>query len=245
MIITSMLGGAFVAFSDVFMRGLLPPQFARAASVMILMHLWRATDFFTRLPDQVFQGVGRTGTFTWTAILEHASRVALLWILIGRFGFNGVFYAFMISSILRAIVAWPLMGLLVAWPSLSVWQTLINPSVAAVANYLVLRWLAAAVWQGPGHIGSAWLVILGSLFGSLPIYMFVSGLLGWDDFSLEEFRDAAELVPAPFGAIARMAHRLVAIGSSLSPLHNRFPGNLTLEAADEAARLTALKADLR
>ena len=30
-----------------------------------------AADFTTRLPDQVFQGVGRTGTFTWTSLLEH------------------------------------------------------------------------------------------------------------------------------------------------------------------------------
>ena len=63
-----------------------------------------------------------------------------------------------------------------------------------------------------------------SLFGSLPIYMFFSGLFGWDDASLAEFRDAAELVPAPFGAVARMAHRVVQLGSSLSPLNNRFPG---------------------
>jgi len=41
----------------------------RAATVMWLMHLWRLADFSTRLPDQVFQGVGRTGTFTWTALL--------------------------------------------------------------------------------------------------------------------------------------------------------------------------------
>ena len=59
-----MLGGAFIAFSDVFIKGLLPPQFVRAATVMWLMHLWRVFDFTTRLPDQVFQGVGRTGTFT-------------------------------------------------------------------------------------------------------------------------------------------------------------------------------------
>jgi hypothetical protein len=51
-------------------------------------------------------------------------------------------------------------------------------------------------------------------------------------------------VPAPFGAIARMAHRLVAWGSSLSPLQDRFPGRLVEEATAEAAALTALKAEL-
>ena len=59
-----------------------------------------------------------------------------------------------------------------------------------------------------------------------------------------EFRDAAELVPAPFGAIARMAHAVVQFGSKLSPLHDRFPGKLVEEASTEAAELTALKAEL-
>jgi O-antigen/teichoic acid export membrane protein len=242
--VASMLGGTFIAFSDVFIKGLLPPQFVRAATVMWLMHLWRLADFTTRLPDQVFQGVGRTGTFTWTALLEHVSRVILTWYLLQWYGFEGVFFAFLISSILRSIVAWPLMGYLVAWPSLSIWQTLVNPALAAFGNYVILRAFALAVWDGPGHAGTGWIVVLLSLIGSLPIYMFLSGLLGWDDASLAEFRDAAELVPAPFGAVARMAHRVVQLGSSLSPLHDRFPGNLVEEAAADAAELTALKAEL-
>src|SRR5580704_4677428 len=242
--VASMLGGTFIAFSDVFIKGLLPPQFVRAATVMWLMHLWRLADFTTRLPDQVFQGVGRTGTFTWTALLEHVSRVILTWYMLQWYGFEGVFFAFLISSILRSIVAWPLMGYLVAWPSLSIWQTLVNPALAAVGNHVILRSFALARWQGPGHAGSGWVVVLLSLVGSLPIYMFLSGLLGWDDASLAEFRDAAELVPAPFGAVARMAHRVVQIGSSMSPLNNRFPGNLVKEAAADAAELTVLKAEL-
>jgi hypothetical protein len=86
--------------------------------------------------------------------------------------------------------------------------------------------------------------VLISLVGSLPIYMTLSGLLGWDRASLAEFRDAAELVPAPFGKIARTAHRIVEWASQMSPLNNRFPGNLVEEAAVEARELTALKAEL-
>jgi O-antigen/teichoic acid export membrane protein len=243
--VASMLGGTFIAFSDVFIKGLLPPQFVRAATVMWLMHIWRLADFTTRLPDQVFQGVGRTGTFTWTALLEHGSRVVLTYFLLQRFGFEGVFLAFLISSILRSIVAWPLMGYLVAWPALSLWQTIFNPALAALGNYAIMRSFALAAWQGPGHTGSAWFVVLVSLIGSLPVYMFISGLLGWDDASLAEFRDGAEIVPAPFGGLARMAHRVVQLGSSLSPLHDRFPGSMVNEAAAEASELTALKAELR
>ena len=51
--------------------------------------------------------------------------------------------------------------------------------------------------MGPGHTANAWMIVLVCLFASLPIYMFISGLLGWDDMALAEFGDAAELVPAP------------------------------------------------
>ncbi len=243
-IVTSMLGGAFVAFSDIFVNGLLPPQFVRAAGVMVLMHVWRAFDFTTRMPDQVFQGVGRTGLFTMTALVENVGRVILSWYLIKWYGFDGVFYAFILSSIMKSALAWPLMGYLIAWPSISVWQTLVNPILAAFGNYLVLHEFAIAVFRGPGHAGSAWLVVLLCLFGSLPVYMFITGLLGWDTPALLEFRDAAELVPPPFGAIARMAHRIVQFGSMLSPLQDRFPGQLVEEAAAQARELTALKAEM-
>src|SRR5258708_3463541 len=204
--VSSVRGAAFVAFSDVSIKGLLPPQFIRAATVMWLMHLWRLADFTTRLPDQVFQGVGRTGTYTWTALLEHVSRVILTWYMLKWYGFEGVFYAFMISSVLRAIVAWPLMGYLVAWPALSVWQTLVNPILSSLGTYVIMRSFALAVWQGPGYVGSAWLVVLASLIGSLPIYMLLSGLLGWDDASLAEFRHPPQLLPPPFPPLAPMPH---------------------------------------
>jgi O-antigen/teichoic acid export membrane protein len=245
LIVTMMLGAAFIAFSDVFVEGLLPPQFMRAVEVMALMHVWRAADFTTRLPDQVFQGVGRTGIYTFTAFIEHGSRIVLAWFLIKWFGFPGVFYAFIAASLLKSAFAWPLMGYLVAWPSLSLYQTIINPVLSALATYETLHLFAHAIWAGPGHAGSAWLVVLACLFGSLPVYMFFSGLFGWDEFAMAEFRDAAELVPAPFGAIARMAHWVTGLGCALSPLHGRFPGRMTGEAGAEAAELTSFKAELQ
>jgi len=166
----------------------------------------------------------------------------LAWLLIERYGFYGVFYAFALSSLAKSLVAWPAMAYLVVWPVISVWQTLINPALAALGNYFILDAFASRAWQGPGHTANAWMVVLTCLFASLPIYMFLSGILGWDDMALAEFRDAAELVPQPFGAIARMAHWVVDFGSSLSPLHDRFPGKLVHEAAAEAETLTSGKA---
>jgi len=130
-------------------------------------------------------------------------------------------------------------------PVFSVWQTFINPALAAIGNYLILDAFAEHAWMGPGHTANSWLIVLACLFGSLPIYLFISGLLGWDDMALAEFHDAAELVPSPFGAIARLAHRTVAFASGLSPLHDRFPGKMVHEAALEAQQLTEEKAILR
>lgn len=245
LMIGTMLGGAFIAFSDIFVVGLLPPQFLRAVGVMGLMHVWRLFDFSTRLPDQVFQAVGRTGLFTVTVAVEHLGRIVLAWLLISRYGFAGVFYAFTLSSLAKSLVAWPAMAYLVVTPVISVWQTLINPALAALANYAVLDAFCRHAWSGPGHTANSWFVVLACLFGSLPIYMFVSGLLGWDRRALEEFRDAAELVPRPFGAIARGAHRVVELGSALSPLADHFPGKLVHEAGSEAERLTAARAQMR
>jgi Na+-driven multidrug efflux pump len=95
----------------------LPAQFARAAEVIVLMHIWRAVDFTTRMPDQVFQGVGRTGLFTVPAAVEKVSRMILAWILLNKFGCVGLFYAFIISSPLQSLVAWPLMVAFVIAPA--------------------------------------------------------------------------------------------------------------------------------
>jgi 2,2-dialkylglycine decarboxylase (pyruvate) len=45
----------------VILAGLTQAAAPRAAEVILIAHLWRSIDFWTRLPDQVFQGVGRTG----------------------------------------------------------------------------------------------------------------------------------------------------------------------------------------
>jgi hypothetical protein len=75
--------------------------------------------------------------------------------------------------------------------------------------------------------------------------MFVSGYLGWDENSRLEFRDAVELVPAPFDRVARFAVSMLLIGASFSPLENRFPAKPGAEAALEAKVLSASEADLR
>ncbi len=245
LIVLAMLGGAFVAFSNIFIRGLLPHQFARAALVIGLMHLWRAIDFSSRPADEVLQSAGRTGLLSWTLVVEHISRIMLIGGFLRAFGFAGVFYAFILSSMLKSVFAWLLMIRFVIKPVVSWWQTLVSPAITAIVNYAILRAIAMSSWQGAGHPLNTGLTVVAILFASLPICMFVSGLLGWDRQSIEEFRDAADLVPWPLDHLARFALYILEWGAGLSPLGGRFPSKLSAEAAAEAANLSALEAPLR
>jgi O-antigen/teichoic acid export membrane protein len=245
LIATTMMGGAYVVFCGPLIAGLLPPQYRRAIGVLILIHLFRLFDFFTRAPDQVFQAAGRSGTFTWAALIEHVTRVILVWFFIKWWGFHGLFWAFSAAAALKAIFVWPVMARYIIDPVFSVWQTFLNPAMAAIGNYFILSAIASAIWRGPGHWANTWLTVMVTLLGSLPIYMFICAFLGWDDAELREFKDAVDLVPAPFGVIARMTYAIVKLGTSLSPFHNRFPSKVDEEASREAKVLTSAKVALQ
>jgi len=241
---TTMMGGAYMVFCGPLIEGLLPPQFNRAVGVLVLIHTFRLFDFFVREPDQVFQATGRSGTFTIAAIVENATRIGLTWLFIKWWGFHGLFWAFTASAAIKALFIWPVMARYIIAPVFSVWQTFVNPALAALGNYYILRAIAVSLWQGPGHTANTWLVVMITLVGSLPLYMFISALLGWDDAELREFKDAVELVPPPFLILAKLMYAVVNVGTSLSPLHNRFGAKLDVEAAQEAAQLTAAKVQM-
>jgi O-antigen/teichoic acid export membrane protein len=245
LIMMAMLGGAFVAFSDIFIRGLLPHQFARALGVLALTHLWRLVDFSARLPEEVFQASGRTGLVAWALVIEHVSRLVVVGLLLAGFGFSGLFYALILSSLIKSIFAWLAMIRSVIKPVISWWQTIANPLLTALVNYLLLRAMVLWMWSGPGHSWNTAATVLLVLLCSLPICMFVSGFLGWDDTSLREFRDAVDLVPAPFDFIARFALGMLLLGSGLSPFENRFPAKLGAEATIEATLITPAESELR
>ena len=148
--------------------------------------------------------------------MEHISRIILIGGFLRAFGFAGVFYAFILSSMLKSVFAWLLMIRFVIKPIVSWWQTLASPAITAVVNYAILRAIAMSSWQGAGHPLNTGLTVVAILFASLPICMFVSGLLGWDRQSIEEFRDAADLVPWPLDHLARFALYILEWGAGLS-----------------------------
>jgi hypothetical protein len=83
-----------------------------------------------------------------------------------------------------------------------------------------------ALWQGPGHLGNTWLIIMGCLLGAVLFTCFSAGYLGCDALELREFKDAVEIVLHPFRALVLLAYQLVSVGSVLSPLYDRFPAKL-------------------
>ena len=181
LIVASMLGGAFLAFSDVFVKGLLPPQFARAAAVMILMHLWRVTDFSTRLPDQVFQGVGRTGTLhvdlAARARQPHNSRlvshqmVRLQRCLLRLHDFvDPARRDRMAADGLPRRVAVAQRVADANQPRTLSGRKLLRPA----------RIRAAIMSRAPATSAARFASGAAEPLGSLPIYMFFSGLFGWD-----------------------------------------------------------------
>jgi len=86
-------------------------------------------------------------------------------------------------------------------------------------------------------------VLILCLLGSYPAYFFFSGLLGWDESEMKELKDAVDLVPSPLHGLAMLGYNLMRLGTSLSPLQDRFPAKLAT-GITEAATLTGLKAEL-
>jgi len=66
-------------------------------------------------------------SFTWAALIEHVTRVILVWFFIKWWGFHGLFWAFSAAAVLKAIFVWPVMAKYIIDPVFSVWQTFLNP----------------------------------------------------------------------------------------------------------------------
>ncbi len=116
------------------------------------------------------------------------------------------------------------------------------PILAGGVHYLIIRWVTGMIWQAD-QISSVLIFLIGILF-SFPLYAFLYGLAGgWDDGTLGELGQAAELSSfmRPLSRLFWSASRL---GARISPLHNRFPISIRPEALQEAAALTAGKVSL-
>jgi hypothetical protein len=229
-------------------------EWAYAADLLQFFLIFQVLGFWSWLGDWMFAGADRTGLAAAVWVLEQSIRAVAMTMFVvyepvvfGIYlgGMPGIILGYCVGLFIKDIAAWVLIRRTISAPKLYTWQSYVGPALAGVVNYIVLEAIARAIWT-PDILLSAALFFLGTL-PSLYIFAFVSGLTGtWDTRTLEEFKRASNMVKMRgIGWLSRRFYGAVALGTRISPLHNRFPIDIYDEAMAEARELTMEKKQLR
>jgi hypothetical protein len=225
------------AVGDRVVRGTLGAPATEAVHWLLPVLLWGAFQWMAWSASQILIALGRPATVSWLLIGEQAARAGLLVVLAPPYGMVGIPIAFAVALMLRGLAGWWFVGRATGRTHVYVWRTLIAPVGAALALHGLLRIAGAWLWT-PAVPASITLLLLGLLAG-LPLYGFLTALLGgWDDGSIAELARATRLSGLGW-PLARLLTAVVRLGAHLSPLHGRFPASLR-EFAEEEARAATL-----
>ncbi|MEJ5225699.1 MAG: hypothetical protein WHV44_14670, partial [Anaerolineales bacterium] len=167
---------------------------------------------------------------------EQVVRVAIAWVLLERLQVVGLIVAYFIGLGSKGVAAYFINNRVCYPQKYYFWQSLGAPLLAAGAHYLILDTLNGVIWRDD-EITSILIFFIGIL-PSFPLFMFLYGLFGgWDDDTLNEFKQAVELsgFTRPLVWVFWQAS---ALGARLSPVHGRFPIRIRPAAMDEAQALT-------
>jgi hypothetical protein len=184
----------------------------------------------------VQQGANRPKINMFMTIGEQTIRIALVFLLIGRFQIYALVMAYIIALTLKDIVGF-IVNHKVNFPlHLYLWQTFAAPMLAGVAHYFVLRYLTGLVWKNDA--GTSILIYIIAITLSFPLYSFFYGLFGgWDNNTLDDFHRAVNI--SNFAKpITWLFWKTSSIGARISPLHGKFPVKIYDEAMQEADSLT-------
>lgn len=241
-IVSGFIGAVLLAVADRFILGASGPDFQRAAIYVIPLSIWGAIQYPSWIGDSVQLGANRPYLKSALVFGEQCIRIAWAWILIDRFQITGLIIAYFIGLLTKGIVAYFVDNKLCFPQRFFTWQSLAAPLLAAAAHYALLRWLTGYIWKGD-EITSVLIFFIGIL-PSFPVFMFFYGLFGgWDEATLAELKDAAELTGA-IRSLTRIIWTSTALGARLSPLHGRFPITIRELALKEAEALTREKVKL-
>ena len=210
--------------------------YAAAAQWSIFLLLWGAVQWFSTLAERMIQAADHPAMVSWLSIGEVLGRLGLLWLLVPRWQLVGLGLAYSLMWGLKVILLWMFARRWVVRPHISVWQSLLAPTLAALIVYGLLHlWMETLVPQAAAFELSL-LVIVPLL--ALPVYGFLTAFFGgWDDAGVAEFRQA--MLMSNWGLPSAWLVWLgIAGGAVLSPLHGRFPMTLRPLAAQEARALT-------
>jgi len=236
------LVSALYAAGARFILGAAGPTWAPAIILIPPLLLFQLIGPYSWLGDQIFAGVGRTGTAAAVWILEQGLRALFLVLLIPPFGMLGVVYAYIPALAAKDITAWYLIRKYISKPKPYWWHTFIGLGIAALINYGALELFARLTWAN--DIATSLLLLFMATFVSLFFFGFFTGLTGsWDDNTLEELRVSIRLVKG-VGIFAKSLYKAIELGCRISPLHNKFPVDLYSAAMEEARELTLEKKKL-
>jgi O-antigen/teichoic acid export membrane protein len=234
--ISAFIGSVMLATADRFILGASGPEFERASLYAIPLIIWGAIQYPSWVGDNVQLGANRPYLKASLVAGEQTIRIILAFILVARFQINALIIAYFAGLLIKDITAYLINDRMCFRQRFFFWQSLGAPLLAGSAHFLLVRWVTGLIWRGD-QVTSILIFLIGLLF-SYPFFTFFYGLFGgWDDPTLEELRQAADL-SSFMRPLARLFWASSNLGARLSPLHGRFPISIRQAALVEAASLS-------
>lgn len=231
-----------VALSPPFIRGALEPQWAAAASLMLLACLRGLLLPAAWVLDAVLQGCGRPGLCAILRATEQVLRIALFWVLVPRYQLAGVLIGMLLTLALKAVVGWIMINRAVVRLALPPWPTVMAPLLAGAVNWALWE-SAARLVGGASRPALLCLMVIGGMT-SFPLCFFFCGLLGgFDERALAELARGADMASL-FRPAARSLLWAARLGARRALLPARYPEALLLAADREAREIEAAEAAL-
>jgi O-antigen/teichoic acid export membrane protein len=241
--ISGFLAAVLLAVGPRFILGASGPDFARAATYAVPLLIWGAVQYPSWIGDQVQLGSNKPYLKSALVTAEQLIRVMLALILLQRFQVNALIIAYFVGLLSKGFAAYYINHRVCFPQRFFFWQCLGAPLVATGIQYFLMDRVAALLWHAD-QISSILIFFIGVL-PSLPVFMFLYGLVGgWDRGTLNEFGESAAMTGPLRSLVSWLMVKPTALGARLSPLNNRFPIRIRADAMEEARSLTLEKVQL-
>ncbi|MCC6751555.1 MAG: lipopolysaccharide biosynthesis protein [Deltaproteobacteria bacterium] len=226
-----------VALGPTFVRHAMDPQWARAAEYLVIAAVIGAFFAPAWLSDMLQKGAGRPGLFAIALGVEQALRIGLFYLFIPRWQFMGFYLALLGTIALKVCGAWLVNHLFIVRVRLFLWPMFVAPALAGLANFALLRGLAALLpFEGRWEVTA---IFFAASLLSFLVCLFACGLAGGYDAVFLEELDVASRMTGALKPLTRLFYGVARAGARLSPLHGRFPVRIAAEARAEAEALEA------
>lgn len=231
---SSLVFSILCAVGPLFIRGAMGAQWSRGADYLILACLSGLLLPLAWLSDSLQQGAGRPGTNTVIMLVEQGVRLALLFLLVPRLQFTGLYVATLLALVLKCGLGWGVNHTLIVRLRLPLWQTLGAPAAAGLLNYAL--WWAVSRALAPQSTTAVLLLFFVAGATSFAIGLFVSAAVGGIDAAAQRELDEGAEMSALMRPLCRVLAGAARLGGRLCPFS--IPSSpLAAEAAAEAAEL--------